>query len=303
MSAFKRLMVGLDFSDTDHKVLAYTKMLKDYLKPEVIYFFHAEKSFDLPEELLEEIDHKMPLDESIRQEMESVVGEYFQEDPVTKIDFAIIEGDAFKQILHWSHVKKIDLFVAGKKKQQNGRGVLPQNLARKIDASVLFVPEDLEHSKVEDILIPVDFSEHSRQAIKLIHQVFGNGAKYSALNCYHVPSGWHYTGKSKEEVAAIMKKHAVAKFNSLNDELSEVELKAVYAYDENNDPSDEIYEVAEKSNTDLVVIGARGKSDAATFVLGSTTEKILSHERLFPLLVIKKKGENIGFLEAIFKLK
>ena len=62
-------------------------------------------------------------------------------------------------------------------------------------------------------------------------------------------------------------------------------------------------EMALRSEADLIVIGARGKTDAATVILGSTTEKLLAVDKGTPLMVIKKKGQTLGFLDALFSLK
>ena len=102
-----------------------------------------------------------------------------------------------------------------------------------------------------------------------------------------------------------MKHHAEEKFSQFFEayEDSGIEMTSLFSIDENQEPSDEILDMAEKNNADIVLIGARGKSDIATFILGSTTEKLLSHQSPLPIWVIKKKGENINWIEAIFKMK
>ena len=154
MIQFNRIMVGIDFTDTDKIVLEYTKMLHRLFKPSIIYFVHAEEDLDdIPEEILDEYgaDIMKPTDESLLERLEKTVGEYFQSTPETHIHCQVVEGGPFKEMLHWSHIKQVDLLVVGKKNIENGKGVLPQRLARKIDASVLFVPEDYEIKEIESI--------------------------------------------------------------------------------------------------------------------------------------------------------
>ena len=306
--AFERIMVGLDFTEMDQNILSYTQMIRDLFKPEIIYFVHAEEDLDLPEDVLNELglDKNNPADESLESRLNETVGEYFQSTPETKIDTKIVEGSAFEEMLHWSHIKKVDLLIVGKKHRENGKGVLPQKLTRKVDASVIFVPEDYETKSIERILTPLDFSENSAKAVRTIDELFGTkSVKVFGAHCYHLPLGWYKTGKSEEEFNAIMREHAENRFGAFFEKLDDLSMpvQAHYALDRNDDPSEEIMEFADELDIDLIVIGARGKSDAATILLGSTTEKLVIHDKHIPLLVVKEKGQTIGFLEALFKLK
>lgn len=301
-------MVGLDFSDMDGKVIEYTKMISEFFKPEAIYFVHAEQDLDLDAELLEELNLNatVPADEQLDKKLEVLVGEYFQSTPSTEIHCQVVEGSPFKEMLHWSHIKHVDLLIVGKKNRENGKGVLPQKLARKIDSSVLFVPESYDVKKVEGILVPIDFSKNSLRALETVDALFADhgNMKITCGNCFSLPMGWHKTGKSSEEFMAIMKSHAEKKYNKFMAKLElSTQCDVIYSHDPNQEPSDEINEMAHRVNADLIVIGARGKTDAATIILGSTTEKLLAEDKDIPMLVVKKKGQTLGFLDALFKMK
>ncbi|MCB0736872.1 MAG: universal stress protein [Bacteroidetes bacterium] len=304
MASFKRLMVGLDFSAVDNTVLEYTKMISETLKPEIIYFIHSEQDLDLDEELAEEagINTKGPADEELAKKLEIEVAQYFESNSKTEIVCQIVEGSPFQEMLHWSHIKKVDLLIVGKKKLVNGKGVLPNKLARKIDASVLFVPEGFNVKSIENIFLPSDFSKHSKIAYNTCKESFSN-TKLTCGNCFSLPLGWYKTGKTEEEFTSIMKRNAEKKFEKFKESINDNSLECVFSIDPNNEPSVEILEMADRINADLIAIGARGKTDAATVILGSTTEKTLAIDVEYPLLVIKDKGENISFLQALFNLK
>lgn len=307
MADFKRIMVGLDFTDMDYKVLEYTKMVSQLFKPEVIYFIHAEDDLDLDPEELEALglDASNPADEELREKLQGTVAEYFQSSPTTEIHAEVVEGGAFKEMLHWSHIKHVDLLIVGKKNTENGKGVLPQKLTRKIDSSVLFVPEDYNVKEIDRVLMPVDFSIYSREAVETMSGLFAKrkNVVIDCLHCYGLPLGWYKTGKSKEEFLAIMLKNAKNKANRFFENIDLAHpCEAHYAFDDNDEPSEEITNYAIQQKTDLIALGARGKSNAASIILGSTTEKLLVADKTIPLLVIKQKGETLSFLEALFHL-
>lgn len=307
MIQFNRIMVGLDFSATDKVVLEYAKMLQGAFKPSMIYFVHAEEDLDdIPQELLEEYgaDLFKPHDESLLEKLETTVAEHFTTTDETEIHCQVVEGGPFKEMLHWSHIKQIDLLIVGKKNIENGKGVLPQKLARKVDASVLFVPENCTPKKIERILLPLDFSKKSKMALRLASRLFeGHNVEFMGGHCYTLPLGWHKAGKTRDKFEEIMQAHATKKFDDYMEGLDDIAIQAVFEIDEDREPSEEIIRMAEKTDSDLILIGSRGKTDIATVILGSTTEKLLSHSKPIPILMAKQKGETIGFLEALFNLK
>lgn len=309
ISSFKRIMVGLDLTAMDQTILEYVKMIKDVLHPTVIYCVHSEDDLDIPNELLEEHGSDMfkPNDENLSEQLEAEVAKYLVSDNETEIICQVVEGSSLKEMLHWSHIKNVDLLVVGKKLRESGKGVLPQKLTRKIGASVLFVPETYEVKPIEKILVPVDMSKKSRLAIDTAVTLFGDkNIELIGANCYTLPLGWHKSGKSKEEFAEVMKNLAEKKFQETfdgYDDNTRLKFSSYFSLDSNDEPSEEIMQMAEEENVDLIMIGARGKSDIAAIILGSTTEKLLVHDKTIPLFVLKEKGETIGFLEALFKMK
>jgi len=67
--------------------------------------------------------------------------------------------------------------------------------------------------------------------------------------------------------------------------------------------SSRIPEVAERERADLILMGARGRSNSAAVMLGSVTERLL-HDSTIPIIAVKQKGEeaNMGFLDAFKEL-
>lgn len=63
-----------------------------------------------------------------------------------------------------------------------------------------------------------------------------------------------------------------------------------------------INKYAHKAKMDLILIGSRGRTKSSAILIGSIVEKVLSMDSDIPMLVVKQKGENMGFFEALMKL-
>ena len=49
-------------------------------------------------------------------------------------------------------------------------------------------------------------------------------------------------------------------------------------------------------------MGSKGRTASASILLGSVAEKLVQANNEIPMLILKKKGENMGFFEALFKI-
>ncbi len=62
-----------------------------------------------------------------------------------------------------------------------------------------------------------------------------------------------------------------------------------------------ITDTIQSEQTDLVIVGARGRTAAAAIVLGSTTERLIASTEI-PLVAVKKKGTGLSLLNALFPI-
>ena len=63
-----------------------------------------------------------------------------------------------------------------------------------------------------------------------------------------------------------------------------------------------IFNIGLVEHVDMIMMGSKGKSTLAATFLGGTTEKILLHNISIPILILKKKEINVGFLDALLKI-
>ena len=71
---------------------------------------------------------------------------------------------------------------------------------------------------------------------------------------------------------------------------------------EKGNKADTLLHHAKKNKVGLIVIGSRGRTDSAALLIGSVAEKLIALNNEIPMLILKKKGENMNFLEALFQV-
>lgn len=300
METFKSIMVSLDFTAMDHTLIKYAAFLSEKVKPTSIYFIHVSRHLAVEEELREKFPElQVPRDEKLKHEMQETVEQHFKGLENYKVNYKVEEGSPLKEILHWSEIKNVDLLLLGRKRELKGSGVLPQRISRKINCSLLFVPENTP-LQLDKILLPSDFSENAELALNSASQLAK--ASSAILNFHHIfylPDGYYTTGKSEEEFIEIMRENAEKRYEKkVKPKLdSALKVEATFSYDKQQSHSDLIMQQADNVNADLIVIGAKGRTFATAILLGSVTEKLLQKNDHIPTLVIKEKDKDFNILE------
>lgn len=303
----KKILVCLDLSEMDEPLLKFTSYIARMMDSDRIYFVHVAKNLDMPDEIRKKYpDLFAPVDETLEKEIEFSVKQYFQAPENCSLEIEVREGNPSDMVLKIADQKDVDLIVLGKKNEFAGKGILPGRLAKSAHRSVLLVPEILPR-EMDRILVPVDFSKHSllalQQAIK-IKETSEIPVEVSCLNIFNIPFGWHSTGKSKEEFTEIMKGHAIKDYQKFLKKLDPQYQNIPCHFVPNNDSNiaDQIYRQGVSLQADLIILGSKGTTAAASVLLGSTSEELADREKNIPLLVAKNKNENIGFLEALLNI-
>lgn len=296
-------MVGLDLTPMDGTLIAYAAFLSSELQVEKVYFIHIDKRLDIPKEILQDLNHEqLPPDENLKQQIATQVGAAFA-GKSTQVDILIEEGVPLKGLLHWSKIKQVDLVLVGRKMRLRGSGILAQKLLRTGKTGVLFVPETAE-PRLEKIMVSVDFSEYSEMALnRVLHSALTRpGTHVYCLHVYKVPTGYRTLGMSYEAFDERMRGFAQEKYDKLLSRFPELRDRAelvLVKQGYEDDIGELVVMEAKRARADMLVIGAKGLTAIAHFVLGSVTEKILRHDMDIPLLVFKMEDEEVGFLDVI----
>lgn len=59
---------------------------------------------------------------------------------------------------------------------------------------------------------------------------------------------------------------------------------------------------AHEINANAIIIGAKGRTATTAFFLGSIAERLIQLDNDIPLMIVRPKGKNAGFLEFLKEL-
>jgi nucleotide-binding universal stress UspA family protein len=147
-----------------------------------------------------------------------------------------------------------------------------------------------EKMKVERILVPFDFSEHSEKALRW---ATGLAEKWQAVVLlFHVVPTPAYPPIVVESFLDTARLEASLAEDARR-RMAEVVGKggravAVRSRVEVGEPFWDICRVAEEENVDLIVMGSHGRTGLAHVLLGSVAERVVRHAPC-PVLVVGRK--------------
>ncbi|MBN2078903.1 MAG: universal stress protein [Spirochaetes bacterium] len=303
MQRFKRVLVNLALDDQDEALLSYTNKIVGPAKSEKVYAVHLADNLEVPEEIRSQYQSILePADEFIAGEIREKIKLRLTAGVDTDVLVISKHGSALDEILRLAVEKDVDLIVVGRRPETKESGTLAEKLTRTAPCSVLTVP-CCTTGDFGKILLPLDFTENAGYAFD-VATAWGAALKAKTifpLCVYNVPAGFHKSGKTHEQFAAIMEKNArneYEKFIKVMD-LRGVALEPRFVLGDNIAKTilDEIL----KTHAELLVMGTRGRSGGVASLLGTTTERVLSQTDI-PLLAVKQKGSGIGLLRMLLEL-
>lgn len=307
MYPIKRILVALDLTELDPLLIKFASFTARSAAAEKVYFVNILRNIHIPAEVLKEFPDliKNAVEERHRQ-MTSLVKENFEPMEGVKLQYIVKDGQPAKRILQMAKDSDIDLVLAGKKRTLKGSGVLVQRLARRASCSLLIVPEGSQ-VKMQKLLVPSDFSPNSKLALQTALSIARRNTPDAQLvvqNVFAIPAGYHYTGKSYEAFAEIMQKHAHRDYKKFIKTINtqNVKIKDVYSVDKNDNKMSDIYDKAIEIKADGIVMGAKGRTAATALFLGSIAERAIQMNEKFPLLIVRPKGQNAGFIDFILDI-
>jgi len=307
MYQIKKLIVCLDQTSMDETLVKFATYIARINQTKKIYFTNIIRNLQIPKDVLKEFPKLIEnMVEERKSQMREVVERNWDKELQSEMSFVVKEGQLAKKVLKLAHEKSADMILVGRKVTLPGSGVGSQRLARRASCTLMIIPEN-STPKVTKILVPSDFSEYSKDALEeaiLISERNGKAIEIICQNVYTIPSGYHFTGKSYEEFAAIMQTHAEIKYKKFIRKIDTkgVKITPLYTMDDDDDPVEDIIKKAQEIQANGIIIGAKGRTAATALFLGSMAERLIQLNDKIPLLVTRPKGKNAGILDYILEI-
>ncbi|MBN2448554.1 MAG: universal stress protein, partial [Phycisphaerae bacterium] len=248
MKRFKRLGVYLDEWPDDEDVLAFTDRIAKLADSESIACVYWARHDSGTEQAR---DH------------EAFVREHLSPEVMARTKIEVAKHHALEAVLKIAHTQQLDLVLAGRSlpSEQVAVGNVFNRLARKSPCTVLLVPKDA-HVHMARILVPVDFSDHSKLALEaaldFARESHEHGPQVVAQTVFAVDYGYSKTGVSLEEAQqrlAEVNRKRLEEFVQDMDK-SGVAFEIVCTCSEQPDAA--VRELASARKMDLICLGSRG---------------------------------------------
>lgn len=222
----------------------------------------------------------------------------------------IVMGNAAEEVLNFSETGQYDLVVMA----THGRtgvqrflvGSVTEQVIRHSQCPVLairFQEQDvsdggkktlsLAHYNPTKILVPVDFSEFSLEAVQAATSISMN--RNAPVTALHVLEELHLIEfsdegvmpygldeKFKEELRTESENRLARLAKEVNDGIS-IETRLVWG-----NAADQIVKLAESEHFELIVMSTHGRSGLGRFLLGSVAEQVIRHAPC-PVLAVRAK--------------
>ena len=303
MEQYKKILVCLDQSNLDEDLIEATNAICA-MSPREVTFINVIPDFNIPAEMQKTFPNivEKALDER-KSEIREILDEKFTW-PDANIVIKLVQGLPSKTILNYSIKGDYDLIVVGRKTDRSG--VLKNRLARRANCSILIIAEG-HRFDLRNILIPIDFSDHSKMAIEkavTFARLVEQDVNIFAQNIFTVPSGYHYTGKSYDEFVKVMEENSKKEYEVFFKKVDNdgKEIQPIYSHNNNDEFVSDIRVQAKKLNADLIIIGAKGQTTTSALFIGSKAERIVQMKTNSSMLMVRKKGAKSGFRDFIDSL-
>lgn len=293
----------MDTSDADRTLLKFLEVIATTHETREIHFLNSISEMKIPEEVLKEFPEiKEKSIAERKSKIETLAKNMLPKSLVDICEVHVQEGAPSKAILKFVEKHDIDLIMMGRHKNFVGGGVLSNRLARRAACSLFIIPEGAELN-TNLLHVPCDFSPHSKIAMEEAVRVARkyDGVKIICQNVYTVPGGYHYSGKTYEEFAEVMKNNAEKDYQKFMAEIDHegVDLEVVYSLDTNDNPVTDIIDFAHENNPGAIFIGVKGRTATTALFIGSRAEQLIQYNSDIPMMVVRPKGKNAGIMDLI----
>jgi nucleotide-binding universal stress UspA family protein len=294
-----RFLVPIDFSEHSEKAFDYALALAERLSAQITCVNIDELFRSVyPEDSLQLYSNENVIRDRIEKIQEQIQA-YVKKAQEKRIDahYAIVRGDSVSEkLLEHIRGEQYDLVVMGTHGRTGMKHLFLGSIAEKIvrlsPTPVLTVHKCVESCPLENILVPVDFSQYSREALESAHEIAQKvGAKITII---HVIERVIYPAFYPEGYYPIMDfeptlhKQVLENIDTFFKQIPKLTAGKVVTAGR---PSDEIKNYAENNDMDLIIMATRGLSGLQHLIVGSTAERVVRASSI-PVLTVRCHQEN-----------
>ncbi len=277
-----QILVALDLSKLDEKLIQYAAYIAEINKTKKVYFIHNIKQYligDLFEKQLEKID----LEEIIEEKLTKSIKKNFNSD--VEWEFLISE-DVYSDILikYTANKYQIDLVIVGNKNSYKGSGAITGKLLRILKTDILSIPENATFP-IKKGLVTTDFSSAANKALdKALELNDKISLNLCLLNVFKLPQ-LYFPYLNIEKSIKKVEIHIEKQFNKLSKNYDNYSSEKLSAGDVSI--PEKIASYAEKNKFDILFISSKGHNSYTSLLIGSVTEELFTHNLNIPLWVVK----------------
>jgi len=286
MKTLDCITVALSLSESDDHLLAYASMLVGHGIGHQFHFVHVVAR-----------DSPAPAHspEQARQRLAELVQSRFALGAQgLELSSEVREGVRVDELLSCLEQRSSGLVLLGHRRNRSGKRTLARRLAMLSPASVWMVPDQVP-CRISRVLAPIDFSAHSADSLSLAAGIAARtrADECLALHVFFDPSTIRYD--EHERITVDQMQQVYEQFvRPVN--LHQIAVEPVF--EESSNVTHAILRVAERRQSDLVVMNTRGRSAAASILLGSETSQTLMGSPV-PVLAIKHRGARMNLFQVL----
>lgn len=306
LASFQKVVMGLRIDESMIPFLEYFNFLSRIFNFQQIDFLHVAPFYNpgmnpylgnpitgYPlEKIYSESDWKRSKEQliEIRHQLVNEIKVTWKPQKDAAVRYLLREGSPIEELVKQVKESEANLVVVGKSKDETRHQINAKNIIRQTTANVLLVPE-VATPKLERILVPFDFSEHSIRALQLalaIKNWMPNEVILQVLNVYQEPDYSLFSNEPRKSPKDIMNAREAFE-NFLAEKLPGIrkEIEPITIRKDKNNIAYYLLEKGKEYNSDLIIMGAKGHSRLESFFLGSTTERLIGRNNSIPTLVVK----------------
>ena len=300
------ILVCLDLSEMDEALIRYADFLVREIRPASVTFLHVIKSYDIPKEIIADYPHlDLPLTEVVKEELLEKTGTLFSQKSETDTRVIVKEGLTTDTIVRFTRENNVTFTLMGKKVGYEGKGSIVRKVIGIIPSSVLIISETTQH-RIKHLLVRMDFTGMSAMAMKMALSLQKKtGAEISCHHVYKLPLNYFQQGSPEKDTRLLqhVEKHSLKEYKKFlkHYDLESGDISCTSSVDPENDEANILYREALNAGVDMVLIGSRVKSELASIIIDSTSEKLAEDEKNIPVFLVTDRKQSMGFMKALFK--